>query len=113
MSNINNNFENYANNSNYNFSKGRKINLENDNNISINDRMINNTHYNFNKNNDYNDTSYIINKPRQINFQNNNNIIIGNFNTHNPITEINQERLMTSQEKINLNIKPKNKRRIK
>ena len=111
LSNINNNFENYANNSNYNFSKGRKINLENNNNI--NDRMINNTHYNFNKNNDNNDTSYIINKPRQINFQNNNNIIIGNFNTHNPITEINQERLMTSQEKINLNIKPKNKRRIK
>ena len=112
LSNINNNFENYANNSNYNFSKGRKINLENNNNISINDRMINNTHYNFNKNNN-NDTSYIINKPRQINFQNNNNIIIGNFNTHNGITEINQERLMTSQEKINLNIKPKNKRRTK
>ena len=111
LSNINNNFENYANNSNYNFSKGRKINLENNNNISINDRMINNTHYNFNKNN--NDTSYIINKPRQINFQNNNNIIIGNFNTHDGITEINQERLMTSQEKINLNLKPKNKRRIK
>ena len=106
LNNINN-FENYANNSNYNFSKGRKINIDNKN---FNDRINSNTHYTLNKNNDLN---YIINKPRQINFQNNNNIIIGNFNTHNGVTEIKQERLMTSQEKINIDSKPKNKRKIK
>ena len=59
------------------------------------------------------DTNYIINKPRQVNFQNNNNIIIGNINTHNDLSQISQGRLMTSQEKLNIGTKPKNKRRIK
>ena len=110
LNNINNfnNFETYANKSNYNFSRGRKINL-NQNNNNYNDRPLN-TNYNMDNNFD---TNYIINKPRQVNFQNNNNIIIGNLNTHNGITEINPGRLMTSQEKINIDIKQKNKRRMK
>ena len=110
LNNINNfnNFETYANKSNYNFSRGRKINL-NQNNNNYNDRPLN-TNYNMDNNFD---TNYIINKPRQVNFQNNNNIIIGNLNTHNGITEINPGRLMTSQEKVNIDIKQKNKRRMK
>ena len=94
LNNINNfnNFETYANKSNYNFSRGRKINLSHNNN-NFNDRAIN-TNYNMD--------NYIINKPRQVNFQNNNNIIIGNLNTHNGITEINPQTLMTSEDKINI-----------
>ena len=105
LNNINNfnNFETYANKSNYNFSRGRKINLSHNNN-NFNDRAIN-TNYNMD--------NYIINKPRQVNFQNNNNIIIGNLNTHNGITEINPQTLMTSEDKINIDIKQKNKRRMK
>ena len=105
LNNINN-FENYANKSNFNFSRGRKINL---NSHNFNERSIN-TNYNVDQNYD---TNYIINKPRQVNFQNNNNIIIGNLNTHNTIAEINQGRLITSHDKINIELKPKNKRKIK
>ena len=89
----NNNFEYYANSSNYNFTRGRNIN-----NKSFNDRFINNNN-SIGKNYD---TNYIINKPRQVNFQNNNNIIIGNINTHNDLSQISQGRLMTSQEKLNI-----------
>ena len=108
LNNINNynNFENYASHSNYNFTKGTSINL---NEKNFNDEILS-TNYNIDKNYD---TNYIINKPRQVNFQNNNNIIIGNLNTHNDLAGINQGRLMTSQEKINIDFKPKNKRRIK
>ena len=100
----NNNFEYYANRSNFNFTRGRNMN-----NKSFNDRFINNNN-SIGKNYD---TNYIINKPRQVNFQNNNNIIIGNINTHNDLSQISQGRLMTSQEKLNIGTKPKNKRRIK
>ena len=108
FNNINNlnNFETYANQSNFNFSRGRNINIDDKN---FNDRYIN-TNCNIDKNYD---TNYIINKPRQINFQNNNNIIIGNLNTHHDLAQINEGRLMTSQEKINNNYKPKNKRKMK
>ena len=108
FNNINNlnNFETYANQSNFNFSRGRNINIDDKN---FNDRYIN-TNCNIDKNYD---TNYIINKPRQINFQNNNNIIIGNLNTHHDLEQINEGRLMTSQEKINNNYKPKNKRKMK
>ena len=111
LNNINNlnNFENYANHSNYNFAHGRNISL-NDKNFNVyNDRFIN-TNCNIDKNYD---TNYIINKPRQVNFQNNNNIIIGNLNTNNDLSQLNQGRLMTSTEKIKIDIKPKNKRRMK
>ena len=101
-----NNFENYASQSNFNFSRGRNINIDDKN---FNDRFIN-TNCNIEKNYD---TNYIINKPRQINFQNNNNIIIGNLNTHHDLRQLNQGRLMTSHEKINDNdFKPKNKRKM-
>ena len=108
LKNINNlnNFENYANSSNYNFTHGRNMSL---NDKNFNDRLIN-TNCNIDKNYD---TNYIINKPRQVNFQNNNNIIIGNLNTNNDLSQLNQGRLMTSTEKIKIDIKPKNKRRIK
>ena len=108
FNNINNlnNFENYANRSNFNFSRARNINIDDKN---FNDRYIN-TNCNIDKNYD---TNYIINKPRQINFQNNNNIIIGNLNTHHDLGQINEGRLMTSQEKINNDYKPKNKRKMK
>jgi len=108
FNNINNlnNFETYANQSNFNFSRGRYLNIDDKN---FNDRYIN-TNCNIDKKYD---TNYIINKPRQINFQNNNNIIIGNLNTHHDLAQINEGRLMTSQEKINNNYKPKNKRKMK
>ena len=108
FNNINNlnNFENYANQSNFNFTRGRNINMDDNN---FNDRYINT---NCNIDNNY-DANYIINKPRQINFQNNNNIIIGNLNTHHDLEQINEGRLMTSQEKIRNEPQPKNKRKIK
>ena len=108
FNNINNlnNFENYASQSNFNFSRGRNINIDDKN---FNDRYIN-TNCNMDKNYD---TNYIINKPRQINFQNNNNIIIGNLNTHHSLGQINEGRLITSQEKIKNDYKPKNKRKMK
>ena len=108
LNNINNlnNFEKYANQSNFNFTRSKNLNL---NDKNFNERVIN-TNCNIDKNYD---TNYIINKPRQVNFQNNNNIIIGNFNTHNDYADINHGRLMTSQEKINIDIRPKNKRRMR